>query len=526
MELNRAAGILMHPTSLPSPDGIGDLGPEAYRWIDFLNRSGCQLWQVLPLGPTGYGDSPYQCFSAFAGNPYLISATTLLDQGLLSKADLADRPDFPLEKVDYGPVIKWKLTLLKRSFKHFQSIQQGTYSGNDPEIIQEYTLFKQNQKGWLESFALFMAIKDQQGGVAWNEWPTALRKRQKKSLELFIKEHRDAIDFHTYLQFIFYRQWKALRDYAHKKGIRIIGDIPIFVAYDSADVWENKTLFYLDNDGLPEVVAGVPPDYFSETGQLWGNPLYKWAAHKEDEYQWWLERLQVVLSQVDIVRLDHFRGFEAYWEIPFGNKTAVEGRWVDGPGKDFFKVVKERLGELPIIAEDLGVITEPVKQMRDAFHLPGMKILQFAFASDPDDDFLPHNYPVKCVAYTGTHDNNTTLGWYQAAPEREQDFCRRYLARSGQDISWSMIRVLWRSTADWVLAPMQDFLSLGEWARMNYPGTAAGNWSWRMHPDSLSEGLTDRLHETNYLFARLPNKEKAAIRKAMLEQTQGQVMPH
>lgn len=519
MEQNRASGIILHPTSLPSPDGIGDLGPEAFRWVDFLHRSGCQLWQVLPLGPTGYGDSPYQCFSAFAGNPYLISATALLDQGLLSKTDLADRPQFPLEKVDYGPVIDWKMTLLRRCFKNFRS-------GFDSSLQTEFETFKHTHKGWLESFAIFMAIKDQQGGVSWSEWPEALRKRDPKTLKLFIKEHQEAIEFQTFLQFIFYRQWDTLRDYAHEKGIRIIGDIPIFVAYDSADVWVHKNLFYLDEKGLPEVVAGVPPDYFSETGQLWGNPLYNWDVHKDNGYQWWLQRMQSVLNQVDIVRLDHFRGFEAYWEVPYGNETAVDGRWVKGPGEDFFRVVKDKLGELPIIAEDLGVITEPVKQMRDAFNLPGMRILQFAFASDPDDDFLPHNYPVNCVAYTGTHDNNTTRGWYQAAPEREQDFCRRYLARSGQDISWSMIRVLWRSTAAWVIAPMQDFLSLGDWARMNFPGTASGNWSWRMHPDSLSEGLTDRLHETNYLFARLPEKEKSAIRKAIMAETEGQVMPH
>jgi len=304
-----------------------------------------------------------------------------------------------------------------------------------------------------------------------------------------------------------------------KRGIRIIGDIPIFVAYDSADVWVNKSLFYLDEQGLPEVVAGVPPDYFSVTGQLWGNPLYKWDVHNAQGYAWWLKRLQVVLNQVDIVRLDHFRGFEAYWEVPFGNPTAEYGRWVKGPGIDFFNVVKEKLGDLPIIAEDLGLITPGVTAMRDSFNLPGMKILQFAFASDPDDDFLPHNYPVQCVAYTGTHDNNTTRGWYDSAPERERDLCRRYLARSGQDISWSMIRALWSSAAAWVLAPMQDFLSLGQWARMNYPGNPSGNWVWRMHPDALNEGLIYRLHETNYLYGRLPKSEKDALHQSMMAES-------
>jgi len=519
MEQNRASGILLHPTSLPSPDGIGDLGPEAYRWIDFLDRTGCQFWQILPLGPTGYGDSPYQCFSAFAGNPYLISATVLLDQGLLTKSDLSDRPNFPLERVDYGSVLKWKLKILRRSFLNFKSTK-------NKEIKQAFMAFKESEKEWLEPFALFMAIKSQHGDVAWDKWPKELRKRDPEALKAFKAEFSEEIELQAYMQFIFFRQWQSLKAYAERKGVRIIGDIPIFVAYDSTDVWVNKELFFLDEDGLPEVVAGVPPDYFSETGQLWGNPLYNWEVHKSTGYNWWLKRMRAVLNQVDIVRLDHFRGFEAYWEIPYGNETAIEGRWVKGPGHYFFRVMKEKLGELPIIAEDLGVITEGVIQMREAFNLPGMKILQFAFATDPDDDFLPHNYPENCVAYTGTHDNNTTQGWYEAAPEREKDFCRRYLARSGQDITWSMIRCLWQSVARWVLAPMQDFLSLGNWARMNYPGNPSGNWDWRMHPDAINEGLIHRLHETNYLYGRLPKDEKEAIHKAMMEEIKGQVMPH
>jgi 4-alpha-glucanotransferase len=437
----------------------------------------------------------------------------------LTKSDLADRPEFPPERVDYGPVIEWKMTLLRRSYQNF-------LHNPDPSLQKAFELFKNTHKEWLAPFATFMAIKDQQGGVGWNNWPEDLRKRDARTLKSFIKEHTETIEFQSFLQFIFHRQWGALRDYACAKGIRIIGDIPIFVAYDSADVWAHKDLFYLDEEDLPEVVAGVPPDYFSETGQLWGNPLYKWNVHQADGYQWWLKRLQAVLNQVDIIRLDHFRGFEAYWAVPFGNDTAVEGQWVPGPGEDFLKVIKEKLGELPIIAEDLGVITEPVIKMRDHFNLPGMKILQFAFASDPDDDFLPHNYPINCVAYTGTHDNNTTWGWYESAPEREKDFCRRYLARSGQDIAWSMIRGLWRSVAAWVLAPMQDFLSLGAWARMNFPGTASGNWGWRMRPDAISEGLIARLHETNFLYGRLPQEEKDAIRSAILSEMEGEVMPH
>jgi len=519
MEQNRASGILLHPTSLPGPDGIGDLGPEAYRWIDFLSRTGCQFWQVLPLGPTGYGDSPYQCFSAFAGNPYLISATTLLDQDLLTKSDLADRPGFSLEEVEFGRVIEWKLKLLRRSYQRLQS-------DNQKVVQDEFKAFKLAEAEWLRPFATFMAIKTQHNFVAWGEWPEALRKRKPKAITTFKRNNVREIDFQAYLQFLFYRQWQSLKDYAAKKGVRIIGDIPIFIAYDSADVWVNKDLFSLDEEGLPIVVAGVPPDYFSKTGQLWGNPLYKWDVHKKNGYAWWLKRIQAVLKQVDIVRLDHFRGFEAYWEVPFGNETAVEGRWVKGPGEDFFRVVKNKLGELPIIAEDLGVITEGVTKMREAFHLPGMKILQFAFASDADDDFLPHNYDVNCVAYTGTHDNDTSRGWFDKALEREKDLCRRYFARSGQDISWSMIRSLWQSVAAWVVAPMQDFLNLGEWARMNYPGNPSGNWGWRMLPDAINQGLIKRLYETNYVYGRLPAKEKAAIRQTIIEEMEDQVMSH
>jgi len=519
MEQKRASGILLHPTSLPGPDGIGDLGPEAYRWIDFLNQSGTQFWQILPLGPTGYGDSPYQCFSAFAGNPYLISTTKLLDQGLLTKSDLADRPDFPIEKVDYGPVINWKIRILKKSYGHFK------VSGQE-SLHQAFEVFQKSEAEWLEPFVLFMAIKDHFGGVGWNEWPEKYRLQDPKTIASFKADNAEKILFQAYLQFLFHRQWQALRAYAVKKGIRIIGDIPIFVAYDSADVWGNKDLFFLDEDGLPEVVAGVPPDYFSKTGQLWGNPLYKWSLHKENGYSWWIKRMQSVFQQVDIVRLDHFRGFEAYWEVPFGNETAEHGQWVKGPGHDFFHAVKNELGELPIIAEDLGVITDGVIDIRESFNLPGMKIFQFSFASDPDDDFLPHNYPRNCVAYTGSHDNDTSLGWYQSATERERDFCRRYLARSGKEIAWSLVRVLWQSVANWVLAPMQDFLSLGSWARMNYPGNPSGNWGWRMRPNAIDSQLTHRIYELNYLYGRLPETEKKRIKAAMQKEMEGEVMPH
>lgn len=498
MKLKRASGILLHPTSLPSPDGIGDLGFNAYKWVDFLKSSGCKLWQVLPLGPTGFGDSPYQCFSSFAGNPYLISPSALLDQGLLNHSDLTDRPQLPIEEVNYGTVIEWKHKVFHRAYKIF-------ISNNEITLHNQFHEFKQKQCDWLDDYALFMAIKDQQGDAAWIEWPEPLRFRDSKSLSAFKNANQEEINYHAFLQFTFDQQWQSLHNYANQNEIMIVGDIPIFVAYDSADVWKNKPLFCLDKNGHPTVVAGVPPDYFSSTGQLWGNPLYNWPVHEEQVFSWWLRRLKAVLHQVDTVRLDHFRGFDAYWEIPYGNPTAIEGRWVQGPGESFFRSVKEKLGELPIIAEDLGIITKSVTALRDTFNLPGMKVLQFAFSAGSDHVFLPHNYPNHCVAYTGTHDNNTTVGWYQAASQEEQDFCRRYLARSGQDIAWSMIRILWQSVAKWTLAPMQDFLSLGDWARMNYPGTETGNWRWRLHPDALSDDLINRLYEINSNYGRLLN---------------------
>jgi 4-alpha-glucanotransferase len=501
MKFDRTSGIILHPTSLPGPDGIGDLGPEAYRWIDFLEKAGCALWQVLPLGPTGYGDSPYQAFSAFAGNPYLISPTILMDEDLLTRQDLVDRPHFPSDHVDYGPVIQWKLVLLDRAYARFK------VSKND-KLLKEFDTFQDNNRSWLNDFALFMSIKESQSGVSWDHWPKQLRLREKEAIDRFSKHNSDLMQSHLFRQFIFFRQWQQLREYAHKKGVLIIGDAPIFVAYDSADVWANPELFFLDNKGLPTVVAGVPPDYFSKTGQLWGNPLYNWDIHKGKGYSWWIDRLSAILKVVDVVRLDHFRGFAGYWEIPFGMLTAEVGHWVPGPGADLFTAVKKVLGDLKIIAEDLGIITQDVIALRDEFNLPGMKILQFAFATDPDDVYLPHNYPVNCVAYTGTHDNDTALGWYKNAPREETDYCRRYLATSGEDIVWDLLRVIWRSSAVMTLAPLQDFLSLDSFARMNFPGIPSGNWTWRLLPDFLSDPLSKRIHEMNYLYSRLPPGKK------------------
>ncbi|PKO10706.1 MAG: 4-alpha-glucanotransferase [Chloroflexi bacterium HGW-Chloroflexi-2] len=495
MKSNRMSGILLHPSSLPGPDGIGDIGPEAYEWVNFLVQSGCNLWQLLPLGPTGYGDSPYQCFSAFAGNPFLISSTLLIDEGLLLLEDLQDRPDFSTESVDFGPVIQWKLKLLDRAYNNFVQKQPE-------EITEKFQQFINQEQDWLFDFALFMAIKEVNGGLSWDYWDDGLRKRDRKALKNFQDENKTLIESHMFKQFLFFTQWTGLKNYANDQGIKIIGDIPIFISFDSSDAWSNPELFYFDEDFKPTVVAGVPPDYFSATGQLWGNPLYRWEVHKQDRYKWWLKRINSTLKLFDFIRLDHFRGFVNYWEVPAGNETAEIGQWLPGPGADFFEVMQYELGVLPIIAEDLGEISTDVYKLRDQFDLPGMKILQFAFSSDPEDPFLPHNYPVNCVAYTGTHDNDTVLGWYQSAPVEEKDFCRRYLARSGENISWDLIRAVWSSVAKITIAPLQDFLGLGTEARMNYPGRPSGNWSWRVLPHQINSELAQRINEINFLYSR------------------------
>jgi 4-alpha-glucanotransferase len=496
MTNERVGGVLLHPTSLPGPDGIGDLGPQAYRWLDWLASAGCRLWQVLPLGPTGYGDSPYQCFSAFAGNPYLVSPELLLKDGLLRETDLADRPGFPVDRVDYGPVIQWKLTLLDRAYEHYQSQSPAA-------LCAEFETFQAQEFNWLSDFALFMAIKEAQGGVSWEHWPEPLRQRAPQVLQQ--ARQSEAVQRHAFRQFLFFRQWNALRAYAHSQGLKIVGDAPIFVAYDSADAWANPHLFYLNEEGLPTVVAGVPPDYFSSTGQLWGNPLYRWEVHAQSDYAWWLARLRAIFKQVDLVRLDHFRGFAGYWAVPYGNLTAEIGEWRPGPGQQFFAAIREALGDLPIIAEDLGVITPDVIEMRDAFNLPGMRIFQFGFGS-PRDPFLPHNYVRNCVAYTGTHDNDTVRGWYKTAPKKEQRLARKYLNATERNLPWAMIRMLWASVANTVVAPMQDLLALGPEARMNFPGKPAGNWGWRVGEEHLSAELGKKLLEFNTLYNRLDAK--------------------
>ncbi len=489
---DRVSGILLHPTSLPGPYGIGDLGRRAYRFVDWLAEAGQRLWQVLPLGPTGYGDSPYQCFSAFAGNPLLIDLEDLVKRGYLDLDDLAV-PVFPTERVDYGRVIIWKNQILDLAYTRFR--QWPTPSSFDA--------FVRDQDWWLDDFALFMAIKKEHGGHAWPEWTPPLRDRRPKALKAARERLADEIQKLKFRQWLFFEQWNRLKQYANGLRIQIIGDIPIYVAIDSADAWANRELFYFDEEGRPTVVAGVPPDYFSPTGQLWGNPIYRWDKMAEDGYSWWIQRIRANLALYDIIRIDHFRGFYNYWEVPGDAETAVNGRWVDGPREAFFDAVIEAVGELPLIAEDLGEPHPGVYALRDHYGFPGMKVLQFAWSSDGRDPFLPHNYIKNCVVYTGTHDNDTTRGWYEKAPEKERDYVRRYLRVSGRDIAWDMIRLAMMSPANLAIIPMQDVMNLGSEARMNTPATASGNWTWRFLPDQLTEGTKAGLHELCELYGRL-----------------------
>lgn len=499
MTFQRSSGILLHPTSLPGPYGIGDLGPQAFRFVDFLADSNTRLWQVLPLGPTGYGDSPYQCFSPFAGNPYLVSPDFLLRDDYLHPNDLIEKTNFPAHKVDFGRIIPWKLNLLERAYLRFNA---------DPARDRgPFERFCADESHWLDDFALFMALKESNGGGAWDGWPAPLRTREPSALAQARVDLADSIQRFKFYQFLFFQQWNALRAHANSRGVKIIGDIPIFVAYDSADAWTNPELFFFDADGRPTVVAGVPPDGFSPTGQLWGNPLYNWPKHKETGFAWWLARFRAMLAQVDIIRLDHFRGFAGYYEIPAGDKTAEHGRWMPALGEELFAAMKQSLGELPILAEDLGVITDDVVALRDGNGFPGMKILQFGF-SGPDNPFLPHHYPENCVVYTGVHDNDTTRGWYEgASSEQEREFALRYLGlkatkNMGRDFPAHLIRAAWSSVALFALAPMQDFLALGGEARFNYPSRLGGNWDWRMDASALTDELRDRIRELNYLYQR------------------------
>src|SRR5574340_728567 len=455
----RSSGILLHPTSLPGPHGIGELGPDAYAFVDYLERAGQHVWQVLPLAPTGFGDSPYQSFSAFAGNALLISLDSLEKEGLL---EALRPPHFPEERVDYGAVIEWKTAVLGSVWRRFQA--RGGASGK-----AELEKFRAREAWWLEDFTRFMEHK----------------------------QSRDPGET-AFLQWIFYRQWCELKEYANGKDIRIMGDLPIYVAGDSADVWAHPELFQMDK------LSGVPPDYFSETGQLWGNPIYNWEALKAGGYRWWIERFRATLRQFDYIRLDHFRGFEAYWEVRAPAQNAIQGRWVKGPGAELFRILQKALGPLPVVAENLGVITPEVEAIRDEFGFPGMAVLQFAFGADPQaPSFRPHNFPRNLVAYTGTHDNDTTRGWWEgSSTPGERSFGARYLAIDGREPNWAFIRALMASVADLVLFPLQDVLGLGAEARMNVPATTEGNWVWRFRRGALTEESAARLRELGELYER------------------------
>jgi 4-alpha-glucanotransferase len=514
MKFTRSSGVLLHPTSFPGPYGIGEIGQAARDFIEWLARAGQTLWQVLPLGPTGYGDSPYQSFSTFAGNPLLISLDALHADGYLSASDLENVPSFPHARVDYGPVIEWKMPLLRRAAENFKHAQR-------PGHVEEFHRFCDENAAWLDDYALYAALKDHFGGAAWNTWDPPIAHRQPEALAEWNRRLGDDVLTVKFLQWQFFRQWFALKERANELGIKVIGDIPIFVAYDSADVWAHPDLFYLDARGYPTVVAGVPPDYFSETGQLWGNPLYRWDVLAARGYDWWIERIRATLKLVDIVRIDHFRGFVAYWEVPATEATAVHGRWVQGPASALFDAVRDALGDAPIIAEDLGVMTPEVTALRDRYDFPGMKILQFAFSSDAHDPFLPHNYPRNCVVYTGTHDNDTAMGWFATAPEEERKYALTYLGADGSDFAWDLIRIGQLSVGDIFVAPLQDLLNLGTEARMNFPSRAQGNWGWRMSADAMSDALMERLQTLTVAYGRFEEPQEEEDKVKAVEQKTG-----
>jgi 4-alpha-glucanotransferase len=499
MAFPRASGILLHPTSFPSRFGIGDLGLEAYKFIDFLAESAQQLWQILPLGPTGFGNSPYMCYSSLAGNPLLISPEKLQDQGLLTDEDFADLPEFSPDRVDYDRVIQTKMPMLRKACDRFQAHASEVEK-------KQFTGFCDATADWLEDYALFMALRDTFEGASWHTWEPDIAKAKPEAKEQWRQKLSDEINFHKYLQFEFFRQWSELKRYANLHHIHIIGDIPIYVAHNSVDVWAHRDIFAIDEEtGEAALMAGVPPDYFSETGQLWGNPVYNWEQLEQDNFRWWVRRFQSTLDYVDIVRIDHFRGFEAYWVVKQGESTAINGHWVEAPGVAFFNELKEKLGTMPIIAEDLGTITPEVHALRDRFEFPGMKILHFAFGGGPDNPYLPFNYDRNSIAYSGTHDNDTSVGWFNTLSEWEKQHLLRYIGCiSAEGVHWDLIRLALGSVSNQAIIPVQDLLGLGSESRMNFPSKAEGNWEWRYRPDALTQELRDRLKALTYTYGRAP----------------------
>ncbi len=490
MNFERSSGVLLHITSLPSKYGIGDLGKEAYNLVDFLSEAKQKMWQILPTGPTGYGDSPYQTFSAFAGNPLFIDLDDLVEKKLLSSKDLHSNLQFNCEKVEYDKVRKFKEDKLKIAFTNFDLTESS------------FENFVNQESWWLDDFSLFMSLKEHFNGKAWNEWDDEIKLHQQKAVDYYCEHLNKHINYHKFCQFLFFVQWMKLKKFTNDKGIKIIGDIPIFISADSSDAWANSQLFQFDENKIPTKVAGVPPDYFSETGQLWGNPLYDWSVLEEQNFNWWIQRFKSIRKQVDIMRVDHFRGFEAYWAVPAEENTAINGEWEKAPGEKLFTTLIDELGELPIIAEDLGIITKDVENLRDKFDFTGMKILQFAFDSDLENEYLPHKYQKNCVVYTGTHDNETTQSWFKNSPAERKDFIRTYLQKEEIDICRDMLGLAWKSEADIAVAPMQDFLCLDNIARMNIPGKPNGNWQWRVEQKQLSSNLAQKIKALTMQSAR------------------------
>lgn len=493
----RKSGILLPVSSIPSPYGIGTFSAQAYGFIDFLEKAGQRLWQILPLGPTGYGDSPYQSFSTFAGNPYYIDLTDLIRRGYLTEAECAEA-DFGEDEqyIDYEKIYNARFVVLRKAY--VRAVEAGL------EESADYLDFVKRAADWLEDYALYMAVKNSFGSVCWIEWDEDIRLREPESMERYRREYADEIGFYKFQQYLFARQWAALKAYANEKDIQIVGDIPIYVAFDSADTWAHPELFQLDENKNPTGVAGCPPDAFSATGQLWGNPLYNWEYHAKTDYEWWLRRIEYCYEWYDVLRIDHFRGFDEYWSVPYGDKTAENGRWEKGPGYDLFRAVKEKLGKRQVIAEDLGFLTDSVIKLVEKTGYPGMKVLQFAFDSREESDYLPHNYQRNCVVYTGTHDNDTTLGWYHSIPARDRKFADRYLdIRSKKDVQWEFIRAAFGSVADTAIIPMQDYLGLGSEARTNIPSTLGINWKWRMKDGDCTEELAERIRSMAKLYGRV-----------------------
>lgn len=491
----RRNGMLLPIASLPSPYGIGGFSKEAYEFIDLLEETGQKLWQILPLGPTSYGDSPYQSFSTFAGNPYFIDLDTLVEKGWLTKeaceaSDYGDNESY----IDYGRIYNSRFVLLKQAFLNSDILSD-----------EKFTEFCKDNQHWLPDYALYMALKNQNDGKSWIEWEEEIRLRKPEAVECYKRELEEECNFYEFLQYEFHEQWTKVKEYAHEKGIQIVGDVPIYVAFDSADTWANPELFQLDEKNLPLGVAGCPPDAFSATGQLWGNPLYNWAYHKKTGYDWWLKRIAYCFDLYDIVRIDHFRGFDEYYSIPYGDETAVNGHWEKGPGMDLFNTVKEKLGELDIIAEDLGFLTESVFQLLKDSEYPGMKVLQFAFDPSEDSDYLTYKYQRNCVVYTGTHDNDTTAGWFEKLSDGDREVALRYMNSfytPKEEQHWDLIALAMRSTADTCIIPVQDFLGLGSEARINMPSTLGDNWKWRMTKGAFSEELKEKIRRMTKLYGR------------------------